>query len=246
VDSSAAPAPELPPSPALDPPQTPGPAQPSAASTLAPAVPETLPPNTADARPGLRGQAGSAPPAVADRRTQPDAGRANPGLPEGPAAVAPVRPERAAPSGDEFAYLDDEPQVDGREAGERLAENYRSDQGRVTSSRSFGASGRFRPRDRSPRNLAPVERPAVATLRYLMTLEEAFHRKQGRYGSLAELQAEGLRLDVPVAAGGFQRKAHRFELRLSEDGYEVTALPLAPGPRPFIGDDSGIIRAGTE
>jgi hypothetical protein len=136
--------------------------------------------------------------------------------------------------------------MDGAEAGERLADAYRNQQG-YTPNRSFGSNRRFRPRERSPRQLAPAERPAVATLRHLITFQEAFHRRQGRYGSLGELvQTAGLRLDVPVQANGFQRRGYRFELTPSEDGFQVTAIPNAPGPRPFIGDDSGIIREGLE
>jgi hypothetical protein len=165
--------------------------------------------------------------------------------PEVASNLPPTSTPNLAPAPDEFAYLDQEPAVDGREAGERLADAYKSDQARSTS-RPFGSSARFRPRERSPRSLTPLEHPAVATLRYLITFEEAFHRKQGRYASLAELQAQGLRIDVPVAGNGFQRKGYRFELRVTDDGFEASALPLGPGPRPFLGDDSGIIRAGTE
>ena len=156
------------------------------------------------------------------------------------------RAQRPAPPAQDFGFLDQEPPMDGAEAGERLADAYRSQQGSTTS-RGFGTNRRFRARERSPRQLMPAEMPAVATLRHLITFQEAFHRKQGRYGTLGELlQTAGLRLDVPVQANGFQRRGYRFELTPGEDGFQVTAIPAGPGPRPFIGDDSGIIRAGLE
>jgi hypothetical protein len=89
--------------------------------------------------------------------------------------------------------------------------------------------------------------PAVATLRHLITFEEAFHQKEGRYGTLAEMmQSHGLRLDVGVQGNGFQRRGYRFDLKVTSDGFQVTAMPAGPGPRPFTGDDSGIIRPGLE
>jgi serine/threonine protein kinase len=152
---------------------------------------------------------------------------------------------RTAAGGD-FGFLDQEPPMDGGEVGEHLADTYRSQQGR-TSTGTFGSRRVFRARERSPRNLLPIEMPAVATLRHLITFEEAFQKKEGRYGSIAEMmQSHGLRLDVAPQANTFQRRGYRFELKVTGDGFQVTAIPVSPGPRPFMGDDSGIIRPGLE
>jgi hypothetical protein len=33
---------------------------------------------------------------------------------------------------------------------------------------------------------------------------------------------------------------------VESDAFRLTATPTGGGPRPFVGDDSGFIRAGTE
>src|SRR5262249_57727332 len=91
-----------------------------------------------------------------------------------PPPIAP--PPDAAPS-----FLDQEPEdgaVDGVEAGRRLAEGYRSNQGGATST---GPTTRFRARERSPRQLRPVEVPTVATLRHVIVAEEAYNKHPRRY-----------------------------------------------------------------
>ncbi|MGH7418004.1 MAG: hypothetical protein ACREKB_09535 [Candidatus Rokuibacteriota bacterium] len=149
-------------------------------------------------------------------------------------------------SGKDYSYLEQEQDaVDGTEAAQRLARGFGSDQRRGNT--SFGTSGRFKPRDRSPRNLVPVERPAVAVLRHVMNAEEMFRKKNGRYGTFKDLASAGtLFLDVPIQTKEFQRKGYRFELALEEDGFKVVAMPAAPTGRAFIGDDSGSIREGIE
>jgi hypothetical protein len=151
-------------------------------------------------------------------------------------------------AGGNFRFLDEElPEADGRAAGERLAEGYKNQQGYHPSRGTFGTNQRFRQRPRSPRDLGPIEGPAVATIRHLMSREELFHKKEGRYGTMADLaRGSGLALDVPFAATSFQRKGYRFELSVEEDGFKVTAVPVRIGPRAFVGDDSGYIRAGVE
>jgi eukaryotic-like serine/threonine-protein kinase len=164
--------------------------------------------------------------------------------PTGPAVTAPpdTRPARG-----DYAFLDEEQApIDGREAGERVAGTYRSDRG-STGSGGFGATGRLRARERSPRDLTPAERPAVATLRQILNYQEVYQKRQRRYGSLAELMsAVGLRLDVPPAGNTFERRGYRFELTANGDGFSVLAMPVAANGRPFFGDDSGFIRVGTE
>lgn len=87
------------------------------------------------------------------------------------------------------------------------------------------------------------ERPAVATLLYVNSVQEAFHRKNGRYGSLRELADAGLlALDVPFDANGFQRARYAFRVTVEADGYRADALPQGPIGRPFLVDDSGIVR----
>jgi hypothetical protein len=170
--------------------------------------------------------------------------------PAAPATTTPRqvadRPSPPADTSGRYTFLDEEPQpeVDGGEAGRRLAESYRSGS---SSGGSYGTSARFRRRPKSPVRLAPVERPAVAALRHVMNAQEAFYRRSERYGTLRELAEEGaLLLDVAISDEQFRRKGYRFELGLEEDGFRVVAQPLAPGPRAFVGDDSGFIRAGLE
>jgi serine/threonine protein kinase len=109
-----------------------------------------------------------------------------PAPPPTPAATTPrqVPPSRQAvaesggqePPGRSFLDLEPDEGVDGRAAGEDLAGKYRSGQGYGAGSTS--STTRFRPRERSPRALAPVERPAVATIRHIINAQEAYHRKR--------------------------------------------------------------------
>jgi hypothetical protein len=170
-----------------------------------------------------------------------------------PATTTPAPPRQVAegpdpPAGDSsgYTFLDEEPQpeADGGEAGRRLADAYRSGS---SGGSGYGSSARFRRRPRSPVRLVPVERPAVAALRHVINAQEAFYRKNERYGTLGELSAQrALLLDVAISVDSFRRKGYRFELSLEDDGFRVVARPLAPGPRAFVGDDSGFIRAGLE
>jgi hypothetical protein len=171
--------------------------------------------------------------------------------------VAPVTPPRArlpAPEpgvatppheSPDQSFLDEEPPaVDGSAAGRRLADAYRSGS---TASTPFGGGATFRGRPRSPRDLVPAERPAVATLRHVMNAEEAFQSKNGRYGAFGELvRSRALLMDVPVQDRSFVRKGYRFEVSVESDGFTIVATPVAPGTRPFVGDDSGFIRAGVD
>jgi hypothetical protein len=58
--------------------------------------------------------------------------------------------------------------------------------------------------------------------------------------------AQSLFLDVPFQPTSFRRLGYNFELTVESDGFKVVGMPISPNGRPFIGDDSGIIRAGTE
>ena len=118
----------------------------------------------------------------------------------------------------------------------------RSNRGRSSNNRDSAA----RNRERSPRDLTPFERPAVATIRHIIDREEAFHRRDGRYATFADLGRAGAFLDVPSQTLNFRRRGYRFELALESNGFRIVAEPMAPGPRSFVGDDSGFIRAGVD
>jgi hypothetical protein len=95
--------------------------------------------------------------------------------------------------------------------------------------------------------LAPVERPAVATIRHIINAQEAYHRKRNRYGTLSDLAgAQVLFLDVAFQPTSFSRGRYSFDVTVESDGFRVVGMPTGVNGRPFIGDDSGIIRAGTE
>jgi len=226
----------------------------------------TAPPATMAADPADTLPEAAAPPVAVAPATAPAAPAAGPGPVNRPPAAAPGAEARpgAAPgprtpprepagsaaetaAGSSYSVLDEEPapDADGRDAGEALADKFRSSQGSRTSG-GFGASGRFRARERSPRDLTPIERPAVATIRHLIDREEAFQRREGRYATLADLGRSGPFLDVPTQTLTFQRRGYRFELTLESDGFRIVAEPTAPGPRSFVGDDSGFIRAGVD
>jgi len=156
--------------------------------------------------------------------------------PAGSLASVPVP---AAPASGDFAYLDEVPAeaADGRATGEALAQKYRSGGG------SSYTTSRFRARPQVPPNVTLAERPAVATLLYLNSVEQAFHRKHNRYGALRELHDAGLlAIDVPLDASGFMRGRYGFRLTLESDGYRVDALPQGPVGRAFLVDDSGFVR----
>jgi serine/threonine protein kinase len=165
-----------------------------------------------------------------------------------PTAVPPAPPSAGAPppagtAGTDYSFLDEPPSEapDGRAAGDALAQKYRSG----------GSTGypttRFRQRPKLPQGVTMPERPAVATLLYLSSVQEAFHRKSGRYGSLAELSDAGLLvLDVPFNAEGFRRARYGFRVSAQADGYRIDATPLAPIGRALLVDDSGFVRFSDE
>jgi hypothetical protein len=156
-----------------------------------------------------------------------------------PAAGAPPPAAGAA----DYSFLDEPPAeaLDGRAAGDALAQKYRSG----------GSSGytttRFRQRPKLPPGVTMPERPAVATLLYLSSAQEAFHRRSSRYGNLQELADAGvLVLDVPFNAEGFRRARYGFRVTAEADGFRVEATPLAPVGRAFLVDDSGFVRLRDE
>ena len=161
-------------------------------------------------------------------------------------AVAPPPPNPNPPAGapgGEYAYLDELPPEapDGRAAGEALAQKYRA------GGSSGYTSTRFRARPLFPPGTTLPERPAVGTLLHLHQAEEAFHRKNARYGNPRELADAGLlRLDVPVSAEGFRRARYGFRVTAGADSYRADALPLGGTGRAFMVDDSGFVRLPDE
>jgi serine/threonine protein kinase len=220
-------------------------------------APETLAPATTLAAP-------QPPPTVAESTTPP---HSEPAATQPPQTQPPVRtpdvgretrrtttpatmPDQTAGNSsvpDEH-FLDQEPpSMDGAEAGRRVADAY---SGNRNSGGGAGyGGGRLNARPRSPRDLAPMEMPAVATLRWLMNAEEAYRRKKGQYASLRQLVESG-ELPAPrsltMGERSFSRKGYRFEVGVTADGFNASATPMAPGVRPFVGDDSGYIRSAVD
>jgi serine/threonine-protein kinase len=229
------------------PPTTLAAAPPTAAGTTEPAGTSAAPAAAAEPPPAAAERA--APPRATDRGAPP---AATPAERSGAATAAAPPPAAAEPprADARFRYLDEEPQADGREAGNAAADAYRTRQqgwAGSSSSSGYGTNRRFAQRERSPRQLAPVERPAVATLRHLMDREEAYKKANGRYGTFGEMaRAAALALDVPIGATSISRKGYQFAVTVEEDSFRITAIPASPGARSFVGDDSGIIRPGVE
>ena len=208
----------------------------SSATQPAEAVPSPVATNT------------SPPPIEPPARPAPQLGGGSAPQPKHPVAPAPAPakgsgtapvPAEPEPAGGDFGHLDELPseEPDGRATGEALAQKYRSGGGGSSS------TTRFRQRPKIPRGMTMPERPAVATLVYVNSVEEAFHRKQGRYGTLRELHDAGLfALDVPFDATGFKRARYAFRVTVEADGYRAEAVPQGPIGRPFLVDDSGIVR----
>jgi serine/threonine-protein kinase len=200
-------------------------------ATLPPATQALAPPPTQLAPPPSYAPA-TAPPATAPPATAPRVTR--------PPATQP-------PEQDGGSFLDEVPveqEPDGRDAGKRVSGAFGSSN---TNSSGFGSTGRFQARERTPRNLAPTERPAVATMRHVIDAQESYFKRNNRYGNLAELKQAGtLFLDVAVQPTSFVRRGYRFEVESTGSGFRVAAVPISPGGRPFTSDDSGIIRAGVD
>jgi len=212
--------------------QTPAPAEPTPVATTATAeaVPTPAAPTPA---------AVPAPTAAPVRVGSGSRPQPRPAIPQAPPPPSAQGAPTAAPAGGDYSYLDELPPEtpDGRAAGEALAQKYRSG-----GSSNYSAT-RFRPRAPFPPGITMPERPAVGTLLHLHQAEEAYHRKNGRYGSARELAEAGfLRLDVPVGAEGFRRARYGFRVTAGADSYRADAVPLAANGRAFMVDDSGFVR----
>jgi hypothetical protein len=220
-------------------------------TTLAPApaaTPAAQVPSTAPAEAAPTPAAPTPPPRTASATTETRPARvATSSVPpaSGPAGTAkptqpkPAPPAQAEPPAGDFSHLDELPgeEGDGRAAGDALAQKYRSD---GTSSYT---TGKYRARPAVPHGITLQERPAVATLLYLNSVEQAYHGRNGRYGTLHDLHAAGLLvLDVAVEQSGFKRARYGFRLTVEPDGFRAEAVPQAPIGRPFVVDDTGKVR----
>jgi serine/threonine-protein kinase len=148
--------------------------------------------------------------------------------------------EAAAPAldaGAEVGFLEREPpEVDGREAGERLADSYRSGRGG-----SFGTNRRFQAREKFPRNVAPAERRGVLVLLNVVHYQALHHQRTGQYGTFTQV--------LPRAVGApnsFEHAGYRFDLTVEGDAFRVVATPRVMGLRGFVADDSGYVRFADE
>ena len=158
---------------------------------------------------------------------------------EPPATTLPPPPVAA---NEPEAILDREPpEEDGRAAGEHAAGTYRDSRGGTNS--SFGTSRRFGTRARFPRTNQPAERKAIFVLLNVISFEEAYQKMHGRYGTFKEVLPTGDALPHPNA---FQRHGYRFQLQADKSEFKVVATPLQMGLRPFVTDDSGIVRFADE
>jgi hypothetical protein len=220
---------------------------PTAAAPANAEIPATAAPTTAAAATSEPTAAPTAPgvatlPPTTDRRP------ADAAPPKQGTATTATNAPPAPATGDEYAYLDDEEAAptDGAALGARVAGAYRGDRGGPGS--RFGTSGPLKRRPRSPMNLgARAEKAAVATLRHLINAELAFHKREGRYGTLSEvISARYAHLDVKHSGNGFERAGYRFELTVKEDGFEAVALPQTTATRAFKGDDSEYITVGVD
>ena len=201
-------------------------------------------PPTAVPPPDRRGRGAAATPPGDPPPRDDGAGRRHDGRLRRHAAPAPAdrAPRRVVAS---TSFLDEEAAAgDGREAGERLAGTYRSRAAAARPSGTFGASGRFKARERSPRASRP------------RSVRGGDHPPPDRpHGGLPP-QGGPLRRPRRPARGrarprrarlGEHLPAPRLPLRGHgrADGFRITATPLSPSGRSFVGDDSGFIRAGS-
>jgi hypothetical protein len=70
-----------------------------------------------------------------------------------------------------------------------------------------------------------------------MRFQEAYHRKNGRYGNFKET------LPINVESGTTLKNAgYTFDLKVDSDGFKIVATPQSmTGLRPLLGDDSGFV-----
>ena len=221
---------------------------PPAATAQAPAT--TLPALAASAAPNAPASApATAPPALASGPIVPGAARPNPyaagaaapGVTTATASTPAPPPVTAPPPRDAVAdMLDREPQVDGRETGERAAQGYRSDRGYNPNS-GFGTQRRLGRREKVPSDVTPPEKRAVAVLLNVLQYQALYHQRHGRYGDFKQILPRQVATPNLIEHAGY-----RFDLTVEPNEFKVVATPHAGGLRGFIADDSGFIRYADE
>ncbi len=202
-------------------------------STLTPVTSPTAAPNPPTTVPT------TAPPVTSPGNRTPG----NTRVADGPTPTVPTVPRGGpvSPGGTDLSFLDSAEPVDGpdgREAGGALADAYTNKQG--GSGSTLGSGRRFNARPRNPRPGSRVELAAIKTVRYIMNNQEMYKQQNGHYGNLKEVLGQRP-LDVPHNGNSFRRNNYQFSLEVSGDAYKVTAMPIQPGPRPFVGDENGFI-----
>jgi serine/threonine-protein kinase len=232
------------------------PAEPSPAAELVSPPPDPAPPGAsgaaADAGAGtVATPAESTPtPAVVARAATPRPAPAPPRRPAPGAESSQTAPASTGPSVQQApppqppppsdVFLDELPEQppDGRAAGQALADQYRSG---GSSSSSYGSGRSFRRRPRIPPH-TPAEQPAVRALAWILSAQNAHHRRTGAYGTLSALVKSGdLPLDGARTQDGFVRRQYRFTITAEGDSFRAEARPLTPRGRAFYVDDAGFV-----
>jgi serine/threonine-protein kinase len=206
------------------------------ATTLSATTPETQPTTTPTEAPT------DTPPATAPTTMPPPPTtlRQTAEIERPPATIA--RPPDPPPSEGGMALLDRQPAgVElGGTTGEGVADAYRSSQGQRST--GYGTGRALRARPRIPADVTGPERRAAFNLLNMMRFQEAYQRKNGRYGNFKET------LPVNVPSGNVLHNAgYKFELSVESDGFKIVATPLSlAGLRPLLVDDSGFVRFADE
>jgi serine/threonine protein kinase len=146
------------------------------------------------------------------------------------------------PSEGGLALLDRQPagvELEGT-TSEGVADSYRSSQGQRST--GYGTGRALRARPRIPAEVSGPERRAAFNLLNMMRFQEAYQKKNGRYGTFKET------LPISVESGTSLRNAgYKFELTVESDGFKIVATPTSlAGLRPLLGDDSGFVRFADE
>jgi serine/threonine-protein kinase len=206
-------------------------------------MPTTMPPEVATATPEPAAAAPAGRTAAGRTAQTGVAPGASSNVPSGPgttAAVPPPPPVTAPAARDAVAEMFERepPRIDGREAGERLADSVRSDRG---SNSSFGTNRRFRAREKFPRDVTPAERRGVFVLLNVLHYQALHRQRTGTYGTFQQV------LPRPVASPDrFEHAGYRFDMTVEPDGFKVVATPQTMGLRGFVADDTGFVRYADE
>jgi hypothetical protein len=82
----------------------------------------------------------------------------------------------------------------------------------------------------------------VRALAWILSAQNAHHKRTGSYGTLDELVESG---DLPLAGtrtrDGFVRRQYRFTVTGQGDAFRADARPLTPLGRAFYVDDAGFV-----